>query len=265
MTEKEQPMKIRHKKDADGRPDLIVGDAFKRRLSAATGLQYKNYVADVGVDDQARSFTATITTDAKDRDGEVLLPQGMDPVEFSESPTIFWNHDYDEPIGIASELNREQHRWTSTASLVGRPPTHVGEWKPDTVYWMMKQKVVRGVSVGFQPIESRKPTKKDIEMFGDGISRVYSKWKLLEFSVTPMQSNQQALIQSVKSGAVTAIQVKSLFNIDLPEPSPDPPKRRKVYVILSTDAPIGKPRGVGTIEDAVLIAVAKRRGLAYIP
>jgi len=228
-------------------------------------MQHKNVIANMDADDSARTFVATITTNSIDRDGEILLPEGMDATDFTRNPVVFWNHDYDRPIGTAMELRRHRTSWTAKAKLATRPDTHVGEWFPDTVYGFLKQNVVRGVSVGFQPIESRKPSKKDIETFGDGVHRVFSKWKLLEFSVTPMQSNQDAMVEMVKSGATTAIQVKSMFNIDLPEPSPDPPKRRKVYVILSTDAPIGKPRGVGTIEDAVLIAVAKRRGLAYIP
>lgn len=167
--------------------------------------------------DSGRSFTATITTNAIDRDGEVLLPEGMRSKDFESNPVVFWNHNYDMPIGKATDLQKHRDAWSATAELAKRPEGHEGEWFPDTVHALMQQGIIRGVSVGFQPIESRNPSKKDKELFGEGVTNVYSKWNLLEFSVAPLQANQEALVTAVSKGLVTTAQAKAVFpDVELP-------------------------------------------------
>lgn len=39
----------------------------------------------------AKGFTAIITAETLDRDGEVLIPAGMNSKEFEQNPTLFWN------------------------------------------------------------------------------------------------------------------------------------------------------------------------------
>ena len=48
----------------------------------------------------AKGFTAVITAETLDRDGEVLIPQGMNSTEFDRNPTLFWNHDYAQSVKI---------------------------------------------------------------------------------------------------------------------------------------------------------------------
>jgi hypothetical protein len=57
-----------------------------------------------------------------------------------------------------------------------------------------------GVSIGFMPIESRNATKADIAKYGAGVGAVHSKWKLLEFSIAPVQANQDAYVTAVGKG-----------------------------------------------------------------
>ena len=47
----------------------------------------------------AKGFTAVITAETLDRDGEVLIPSGMNSKEFEQNPVLFWNHDYALPVG----------------------------------------------------------------------------------------------------------------------------------------------------------------------
>jgi phage head maturation protease len=96
-----------------------------------------------------------------------------------------------------SKLAREGSAWVAKGILASRPAGHVGEWFPDTVLALIRQGVLRGVSVGFIERESRPPTRKDVEMFGDEVHRVVSKWDLLEFSVVSIPNNPDALIGEV--------------------------------------------------------------------
>ena len=219
----------------------------------------KSFIADLTT--EGKTFTATITTNAIDRDGEVLLPEGMITADFEKNSVVFWNHDYDRPIGKSLSLTKSRDAWVSKAQLAERPESHVGEWFPDTVHALMKQGIIKGVSVGFQPIESRNPSKKDIELFGDGVKRVFNKWKLLEFSVAPLPANQDALVSAVSKGLMTPIQCKSMFNVDITAPVAEPPKpRRKLFLITYKPETPERVNPVQIVHDAVTIAIAKRRG-----
>lgn len=208
------------------------------------------------------NFTATITTSALDRDNEVLLPMGMRRGNFDNNPVVFWNHDYDTPIGKAVKLNQDNNSWSATAELVPRPKSHRGEWFPDTVHQWMKHGAANGVSVGFIPIETRRPSSRDKEKFGDDVEMVHSKWDLLEFSVTPIPCNQEALINTVSKGYMTKDQAKKIYNYEAPE--------RKRSVLLLREYPLTqekpkvesrKPRK--NLVDIIERTVAKKMGRIY--
>lgn len=211
-------------------------------------------IAEIKASDEGeRTFTAKITTSDIDRDGEVLLPQGMDAKDFRKNPVVFWNHDYNMPIGTSMELKRSDNHWTATAKIASTPFAQ-------EVWTLMKEGVVRGVSVGFQPTESRPPSKKDIDMFGDQVRRVYSKWKLMEFSVTPMPANQNALIMSVSKGIISRDKAKSLFNVDVPEQVPA--RKRVIYF-----CPLAAPVPVDTqalVKQITAEVIAKLTGRPYV-
>ncbi|HCD33498.1 MAG TPA: hypothetical protein DER01_13905, partial [Phycisphaerales bacterium] len=59
----------------------------------------KRFVAELGVKLDDRSVVASITSISVDRDGDVLIPQGCDATDFLKSPTVFFNHDYNLPVG----------------------------------------------------------------------------------------------------------------------------------------------------------------------
>jgi HK97 family phage prohead protease len=159
------------------------------------------------VDTGDRTFTAVINTDTLDRDDEVVLPDGMNSSEFDKSPTVFWNHDYSKPIARCMKLSRGYTEWTAQAKIADKPADWKGDWFPDEVYSLIKQGVVNGTSIGFLPTEVRNPTQKDIERWGPKIRRVISKWKMLEFSVTPLPANHDALITACKALSVSGSNV----------------------------------------------------------
>ena len=68
---------------------------------------------------------------------------------------------------------------------------------PDVLLSLFKQGIIKGFSVGFMPIESRAANDRDIQTYGPSCRRVYTRWKLLEFSVAPLPVNQEALALAV--------------------------------------------------------------------
>jgi len=158
-------------------------------------------------------FTATITTAALDRDGEVVIPQGMDATEYETNPVLFWSHDYNLPIGKCVGLTRADSRIVGDFEIATRPGGFEGAYFPEFVASLIAQGVVKGVSIGYVPAEggTRRATVDDRKRFGDSVHTVYSKWKLLEVSVAPLQANPEALITAVSKGAVSRDMARKYF------------------------------------------------------
>ncbi len=148
---------------------------------------------------------ATITTETIDRDGEVLISQGMDATEFELNPVVFYNHDYAQPIGKISELRRGKGKIDATIEFAQRPDGFEGSYFPEFIESLVDQGIVKGISVGFVPLAGgvRKASAKDREDYGDSVRQVYSKWKLLEVSVAPLPANATALVSAVRKGVVS--------------------------------------------------------------
>ena len=166
---------------------------------------------------------ATISTETIDRDGEVLVAQGMDSSEFDKNPVVFYNHDYAQPVGKVTDLRRGKGKVDATIEFAKRPDDFEGAYFPEFVESLVEQGVVKGISVGFipQPGGVRKASQKDREDYGDSVRQVFSKWKLLEVSVAPLPANSTALISAIRKGAVDSAQVDRWVSAD---------SRRRVFV-----------------------------------
>ena len=227
-------------------------------------MNHKQLNAEMAVTEGEHSFVATITSAVTDRDREVLLPEGMRSKDFEKNPVIYWNHDYSlPPIGQAVSLRRNGDRWHAKGVLAERPENHpeAAEWLPDTIHALMQQKVIRGVSVGFDDtVKWRQPTAKDREQYGDKVERVATSWDLLEFSIAPLMANQEALISAVSKGICTENQAKTLFGLD------DLPKRPK-KTVLAILRPKSRPKRVdipSLVQTATAKALARREGRIFI-
>lgn len=201
-------------------------------------------------------FVATITTDTIDRDGEVVIPAGMNSKQYERNPVLLYAHDPKMPIGKMETLRRGDGKIEADFRLAPRPEQHEGEWLPDTVGALMKFGALRGVSIGFhaQANGMRSASKADVERYGDGVKRVFSKWNLLEVSVVSVPANQEALVTAIQKGVATAAAVKALGI----EPSIDQtaqPERTMHRVIVSVPAV-----GIDDVRHAARVAMAKARG-----
>lgn len=154
----------------------------------------------------AGGFEAIITSSAIDRDGEVVIPQGMNATEFEANPVLFYNHDYNQPIGRCLGLKRGGEEIIGNFRFASKPEGWSGAFFPEFVSALVGQGIIKGVSIGYVPEAGgmRRATPEDRKRFGDSVHTVYSKWKLLEVSVAPLQANPQAVITAVRKGAINA-------------------------------------------------------------
>jgi len=153
-----------------------------------------------------RWVVARISTSAVDRDGDVLVPSGVNVEDFEKNPVVLESHDVGgRPVGRASELRIGRKFITAKVTFAKRPeslPDSV-EWPPDTLHDLFKQSVLSAFSVGFSipPGGARPAEAKDVSRFGPGVKQVIERWDLHEFSVVTVPSNPDALAASVSKVA----------------------------------------------------------------
>ena len=185
-------------------PLIEINAAAANRVAKARGIPAESVefvrkrlvASDLQIEEGERAFVITITTDAIDRDNEVLLPSGINLDNYRKNPTVFWAHDHGAlPIGVAQWIKETARGLAAKPVLAKRPETHVGNWLADDILSLVRQGVLRTASVGFIPTKWHEPTADDIKARPDleGVARIYDEWELLEFSIVPVPSNPEAL------------------------------------------------------------------------
>jgi HK97 family phage prohead protease len=202
------------------------------------------------------TFRAVISTDSVDRDGDVMVPQGMNSKDYERNPVLLWQHDPTAPIGKCLSLKRGESAIEAEFELPHRPDGFEGNWRPDFVRELIKAGVLGAVSIGFMPMEGgeRMATKGDVQRYGTDVRKVYSRWKLLEVSVVSVPANQDALIVAVQKGMIRQASVEALGLKAMPTALAVPKPAR---VVVSVDVPV---MGRKEAERITVEELAKARG-----
>jgi len=142
------------------------------------------------VDDSGgkRRFTGVASTITADRYGDVVMPDGMK----AKLPVpLLWQHDTDQPIGwvIAIRTTKTTVEVDCELAVIAED----GELKArlDTAWLSIKSTLVRGLSIGFLPLESAR-----IE---GTYGYKYLEWELLELSAVTIPANADCSITTIKS------------------------------------------------------------------
>lgn len=147
---------------------------------------YKGYVAEeIKVIEADRQIRFVISTDAVDRDKDTIAVDGWELSDFRKNPAVLWAHSYTQPpVARAVDIGPSDGKLKSLAEFPARE-THPFA---DTVYSLLKTGFLNATSVGFRPLEWTTNEERG------GID--FKKQTLLEFSIVPVPSNPQALIEA---------------------------------------------------------------------
>jgi len=151
--------------------------------------------------DASRILRFTISTAAVDRDRDTIDPQGWDLKNFKKNPVVLWAHNYHEPpvarsiqhkiVEVKAAGPDKSSKLISTAEFM---PQEMNE-KSHMVHQMLKGGFLNATSVGFQPKEwVFNEERKGVD---------FSKQELLEYSIVPVPSNPEALIEARSAGINT--------------------------------------------------------------
>lgn len=200
--------------------DAALADAEAKHLAdiglTEDGVCRKAYVPyEVKADEDSRRVSFTITTGAVDRDNDTINVDGWDLKHYLKNPVVLFGHRSDmPPIAKALSVKKSAGALHATAEFL---PAGVYPLA-DQVYEMVKLGFLRATSVGFRPKrdKSGRPAMAWNEERG-GID--FEEQELLEFSIVPVPSNPEALMERAKDFAAAGSERLDAFRkaLDLAE------------------------------------------------
>lgn len=203
------------------------------------------------LEDGSRTDVSDITTDAIDRDNEVILPAGLELEDYRKNPVVLFGHDYySPPIGKCMWIKAKGNGLSACTKYAERPEGHEGPWVADAIFGLVQQEMLPGKSIGFIPTSMREPTLEEVKKRPElhTVNRIIDKGILLEYSVVSVPCNPQALMESVS---------KSIADGTLDEKTADILRKG-----LERPGPALSPAPLPTIYDPASIKAAKARLLA---
>lgn len=139
------------------------------------------------MDDEKRIITGVATTPTPDRMGDIVEPMG---VKFTNPTPLLHQHDSARPVGQVTfdKPTKDGVDFSAEFARVAEP----GPLKDriETAWNEVKLGLVRGVSIGFRPIE--------FSFIQDGGIR-FVETEILELSLVTIPANVEATISTIKS------------------------------------------------------------------
>lgn len=156
-------------------------------------------------DGDKRTFKGIATTPATDRMADVVEPKGA---EFKLPLPLLWQHDAKDPIGWVNSATVTDKGIEVEGEIADIPEDGPLKDRLKTAWQMIKNGLVRGLSIGFNP-------KEYSEIKGTYGLR-FTAWEWLELSAVTIPANQEATILAVKQFSRPAASGKAVKLIKSP-------------------------------------------------
>jgi hypothetical protein len=146
-----------------------------------------------GVQPEQKVFLFTISDKSEDRHGDTVDPKGWETSDYEKNPVVLFAHDLaSPPVMHTKAILKDADRLRAVA--VSLPPD-IEEAYPfaKTVSSMYEHGIMRMTSVGFRPLEWE--VRKGFEdAWWPPVD--FKKQELTEYSVVPVGSNRNALLEA---------------------------------------------------------------------
>jgi HK97 family phage prohead protease len=215
-----------------------------------------------------RAAIRYVSTRDKDRDDEIMLPSGAVLDQFRLAPQVLWGHNYSEPPIGSDEWIRADDYGLKAKTVYATTP------RAEEVWTLVKEGHLKTSSVGFAPLESLRAEDSDwkplISKLGEkwnvnaryfsSVSRIHTKWLLLEHSDVSVPANIHALTQAVAKGLTLSDEFLHELGIDTEHEDPLPQANAKAVIIRKIGQVI--PYGIRpiNIEEIVQEELLRQRG-----
>lgn len=119
------------------------------------------------------------------RDGDIVIPAGIDLTSYRQNPVVLFNHDYSRPVGMATAVGIDGGNLAARIQFADAGVSA----DADLVAGLTKSGNLRGISIGFMPKESE-PIDPQRPFAGQRITAS----ELLEISVVAVGADTGALV-----------------------------------------------------------------------
>jgi HK97 family phage prohead protease len=190
--------------------NMVSSTKFKmlnrnRKLNSGLGIR-KQLIAPISqIEAAGRALRFTISTDAVDREQDVISLAGWDLANFKRNPVVLWGHDSSRlPIGRAFDVAVENGALKASVEFVPQDTPEGGDFA-ESVYRLARQGFIAATSVGFRPLKWDYTSDKNrgAEDWFPGVD--YSEQELVELSIVTVPANPEALVDEPLPGEGTAI------------------------------------------------------------
>lgn len=199
---------------------------------------YDAIVKTEDINEADRTIVGFITTEAIDRDNEVVIARGVDESNFRMNPVVAWCHDYKVP-SIGKNL------WIKPGELNGKngliaKTKYATTPRADEIWQLRKGGFLQGYSIGFLPKTGKygPPTESETKAFPTwkNARTIIREWELLEYSDVLIPCNQEALARAWASKSLKiSMDLAHDLRLDLqPDPPAPEPDTKKVYFLSDT-------------------------------
>lgn len=141
-----------------------------------------------------RTFSGIASSPTPDSYDDIVEPMGA---EFATPMPLLWQHDSGDPIGWMTFAKPTAKGIPFEAEVADIPEDGELKKRLEKAWQYIKNKLVRGVSIGFKPIEWTR-----IENTG---GYRYVKWQWLELSAVTIPANTDATITTIRAVALSSI------------------------------------------------------------
>ncbi len=140
------------------------------------------------IDEEDRIIEGVASTSTPDRTGDIVMAAGA---EFSLPIPFLWHHDSRQPIGHVIEAKVKGEQIHIKAQIVKIEDPGKLKERVDEAWQSIKSGLVRGLSIGFKPLEALR--------LEDTYNMKFVKWLWLELSAVTIAANGEASITAIKA------------------------------------------------------------------
>ncbi len=161
------------------------------------------------VDEEKRTLTGIATTPSVDKMDDVVEPKGA---EFQLPIPFLWQHDASQPVGHVTKAKVTSAGIEVEIQLQKTDEPGTVKDRLDAAWQDIKLGLVRGLSIGFQAIE----TSRIEGTYG----LRYLKWLWLELSGVTIAANGDCSIQTIKSIDIAIRAEKGIADTEIQTEAP---------------------------------------------
>lgn len=209
------------------------------------------------IDEEKRQATFVISTDEIDRMFEIV-EQSWELENYKKNPIVLFGHDSSKPgyvVGCATEIHADKEGDKNITIGTVQFAEEGTSSDADTVWKLVKQGILRTVSVGFIP-----HTFKAIKNEDGSETTVLADNELLEFSIVPIPANPSAVALAMNDGSIEEKDAKFMLKTYKAEAQYIEQSLCDTIGAKKTDATISK--GAKAMSDEDIAKIAEAVGVA---